>query len=139
MDMNQSNVVEFKRTAKANHVKPNNQAAKPNQKAARSGKLKRAAFNAALFTGLGVLGVLRYTLFFILSILRGPIRALCGLAAFASMIAIPLVFFGVSSSEAWKITALVSLFVLLIGTSTLMWFYDVLLLKIAPQQIMLTN
>lgn len=90
------------------------------------------------FIAKSILFSLRYSIFFIMSALRGPIHFLCGLYIFSATIAIPLIFFGVSSTDSFKWPSLTFLIVGLLICSAIQWFYDSLLIKLSTRDLYLT-
>lgn len=140
MDTNRSNIIKLvpaKKQKQTKQIADQENQKSNTTKTAFNGKV--IAMKAGYFAGMGVLNILRYTLFFMMQILRGPIRIFCGLFTFAAMLAIPGIMIGVPSGHEFKYPALFFLIAGLLFCSALVWFYDSLLLKMAPGQMFLTN
>lgn len=144
MDTNRTNVIQFvpKRKSPGNTTEQEKASAPKPQVSApaiQRSKGKRAAILAAVYTGYGITTALRYTAFFVLSILRFPIRLFCTLFVFSAMIGIPAVWIGLDPSHSLKVPSLIFMAVGMIVASAVSWLYDSLLLRLAPSQMMLTH
>lgn len=84
-----------------------------------------------------ILQTLRYCLFFIMSILRGPIRFFCHIFIFSATIGIPVVSLGAPSTSNFKVPAVIFMIIGLLVCSAIQWFYDSLLLKLSTRDIYL--
>ncbi|MDD2859587.1 MAG: hypothetical protein PHT60_15385 [Acidiphilium sp.] len=108
---------------------------KATAQASRSQAAERA--KAVMKTaGLGVLGVLRYAVFLVLLTLRRPLRALLGLGTAGGMLALAMIALGFTGHGKSELLWAAGL-----GTAACVavsWFYDVLLLRLSPQPIILT-
>lgn len=104
----------------------------------RAGSAQRTAIKVAAFAGFGVLGVVRYVLFFLLTALRGPVRVLCGLFTFCAIVGFPVAFFGLSDGDPMRTTALTVFGVGLIVASAISWWYDSLLMRLSPGQMFMS-
>jgi hypothetical protein len=108
---------------------------KTEAEASRSAAAEHAK-QAMKLAGFGVLGVLRYTVFLVLLFLRRPIRfllTLCGSGGLLGLFLIAVGFSGPNKGELLGLAggmAAVGMF----GS----WFYDVLLLRLSPEPIILT-
>lgn len=102
------------------------------------GRGRTTAIKAAAFAGLGLFGVLRYVLFFLLTALRGPVRFLCALFTFCAIVGLPVAFFGLSDGDPMRGTALAIFGFGLIAASALSWWYDSLLLKLSPERMFMS-
>lgn len=112
------------------------------QEAKESGQAKRARFSAgakqtATTIGTGALAAVLYLVFLILWWLRGPMRFLLGLVSFASLITLPIMWLGLDSAN--KTSVMLSVAGVGLGASALMWFYDALLMRLAPEPILFST
>lgn len=144
MDTNRTNVIQLvpKRKSPGNTTEQEKASAPKPQVSApaiQRSKGTRAAILAAVYTGYGITTALRYTAFFVLSILRFPIRLFCTLFVFSAMIGIPAVWIGLDPSHSLKVPSLIFMAVGMIVASAVSWLYDSLLLRLAPGQMMLTH
>lgn len=76
-------------------------------------------------------------MFLILWWLRGPVRFLLGLASFASLITLPIMWLGLDSAN--KTHIMLSVAGVGLGASALMWFYDALLMRLVPEPILFST
>ena len=87
--------------------------------------------------GMGILRMVRHTLFLILLWLRGPIRILLGLIATPALIALPVLALGYSGpNKAMMIGALAGGGFIAFA---LRWFYDSLLIWISPEPLFMNS
>ncbi len=108
---------------------------KATAQASRSQAAERA--KAVMKTaGLGVLGVLRYAVFLVLLALRPLVRWLLGFASGVTLLG--LVFLAVFMSGPDKMPLLRMCAEIGFGSFVLLWFYDMLLLRLSPTPIILT-
>lgn len=108
---------------------------KAGAKASRSAATERAK-QVLTMTGLGVLGALRYAVFLVLLALRPLVRWLLGFAS--GVMLLGLVFLAVFMSGPDKMPLLRMCAEIGFGVFALLWFYDVLLLRLSPEPIILT-
>jgi hypothetical protein len=96
----------------------------------------RHAGRSHFASGLRVLGVMRYTVFFVLLFLRRPIRfvlTLCGGGGLPGLFLVTVGFSGPNEGELlWLAGGMAAIG--MFGS----WFYDVLLLRLSPTPIVLT-
>ncbi len=97
---------------------------------------REAVSNMAGNIGRGALGVIRYVAFLVLYWLRGPLKFMLGIIAVPSLIALPMIAFGMESSQS-KTEMMLWLFGAGFGSFVLSWFYDSLLLRLSPEPIFL--
>jgi len=95
-------------------------------------KVLRFVWLAFVYTGYAIISVLRYPAFSVLRILRLPVQLFCGAVAFSATIGIPAVWIGLDPSHGLKTPTLILMVVGLVVTSLVSWFYDSLLLRLAP-------
>jgi hypothetical protein len=74
--------------------------------------------------------------FLVLWWLRRPVRAIFEFLAGASLLALPLIWIGLSEDEPSKTQMLLSVAGLGLGSTALLWLYDSLLLRLAPDLIL---
>lgn len=108
---------------------------KATAQASRSQAAERA--KAVMKTaGLGVLGVLRYAVFLVLLTLRRPVHFVLGLGAFGGLLGLAFIALGFTghgkANLLWM--AGIGAFICVAGS----WFYDMLLLRLSPQPLILT-
>ncbi|EEF7217812.1 hypothetical protein GQ227_004913 [Salmonella enterica] len=104
---------------------------------AKRARLSAGAKQAAATIGTGALATVLYLVFLILWWLRGPVRFLLGLASFASLITLPIMWLGLDSAN--KTHIMLSVAGVGLGASALMWFYDALLMRLAPEPILFST
>ncbi|EDM2856828.1 hypothetical protein ACEF57_23860 [Salmonella enterica subsp. enterica serovar Dublin] len=104
---------------------------------AKRARLSAGAKQAATTIGTGALATVLYLVFLILWWLRGPVRFLLGLASFASLITLPIMWLGLDSAN--KTHIMLSVAGVGLGASALMWFYDALLMRLAPEPILFST
>ncbi|EBP5855025.1 hypothetical protein ZL74_24295 [Salmonella enterica] len=104
---------------------------------AKRARLSAGAKQAAATIGTGALATVLYLVFLILWWLRGPVRFLLGLASFASLITLPIMWLGLDSAN--KTHIMLSVTGVGLGASALMWFYDALLMRLAPEPILFST
>lgn len=92
---------------------------------------------AAATIGTGTLTAVLYFVFLILWWLRGPIRFLLGLISFASLVTLPIMWLGLDLDN--KTGIILSVAGVGFGASALMWFYDALLMRLAPEPILFST
>ncbi len=111
---------------------------RPQDAAARASRSAAAgcAKQAMKAAGLGLLGVVRYTVFLVLLFLRRPIQfvlLLCGGGGLLSLFVVAIGFSGPNKGELlWLAGGMAAIG--MCGS----WFYDVLLLRLSPRPIVLT-
>lgn len=135
MDTNRSNVIPFGKPAAA-FERATQEAAERRQ--AKRARLRAGAKSAATAIGTSTLATVIYVLFLVLWWLRGPVRFIFGLASGASLITLPIMWLGVQD-EPWKTSAMLIVAGVGFGSTVLLWFYDALLLRLAPEPVMFTN
>lgn len=86
---------------------------------------------------IGMWAALIYVLFFVLLLLRRPIRFLLGLASGVGLISFLMIL--LAPDATWKTKGIIMSVTLGLGSMALMWFYDSLLLRLAPEPIILTD
>ena len=138
MDQNRSNIIQLRPGGEAPRANENPQKKQATPARPATGHAQRTALKAAALASLGILGVVRYLLFFLLTALRGPVRVLCGLFTFCSIIGLPVAFFGLPDGDPMRTTALTVFGVGLIAASAISWWYDSLLLRLSPGQMFMS-
>ncbi|CAB3802614.1 hypothetical protein LMG28614_05657 [Paraburkholderia ultramafica] len=96
--------------------------------ARRLRSLSRGAF-------IGLAAAIRYTLFLLLFWLRAPLRFMLKLIATPALLALPLVWFGLPSSDPQKIVLLLATAAAGFCAFSTAYFYDLMLTRIAPSPI----
>lgn len=81
---------------------------------------------------------LRHVLVILMMWLRGPLRFLVALIAVPTMIALPIVIFGMDSSPQ-KVSFILGLLALSLGSFTLRWLYDSLIMWVSPDPLFLNS
>ncbi|EJW5843922.1 hypothetical protein OCK05_004386 [Salmonella enterica subsp. enterica serovar Kentucky] len=137
MEPNRTNVIIFPKVREVAEA-----AERAKQEAKERGQAKRArlsagAKRAAATVGTGALATVLYLVFLVLWWLRGPVRLLLGLASFASLITLPIMWLGLDTAN--KTSIMLSVAGVGLGASALMWFYDALLMKLAPEPILFST
>ncbi|HDQ4405481.1 TPA: hypothetical protein P8734_005679 [Pseudomonas aeruginosa] len=88
--------------------------------------------------GRGLSVFLRHFLVMVLMWLRGPLRFLTGLVAVPTMLALPIVAFGLDASPD-KTRILIALVIVSFGSFCLRWLYDSLVMWISPEPLFLNS
>lgn len=137
MEPHRTNVIIFPKVREVAEA-----AERAKQEAKERGQAKRArlsagAKRAAATVGTGALATVLYLVFLVLWWLRGPVRLLLGLASFASLITLPIMWLGLDTAN--KTSIMLSVAGVGLGASALMWFYDALLMKLAPEPILFST
>ena len=89
-------------------------------------------------TGHGLSVFLRHFLVMVLMWLRGPLRFLMGLIAVPTMIALPIVAFGLDASPE-KTRMILALLAVSFGSFCIRWLYDSLVMWISPEPLFLNS
>lgn len=89
-------------------------------------------------TGRGLSTFLRHFLVMVLMWLRGPLRFVMGLVAVPTMIALPIVAFGMDASPE-KTRIILSLIAASFGSFCIRWLYDSLVMWISPEPLFLNS
>lgn len=138
MDINRSNVIPFGRTERPAPEQAS-EATNTTERQADRKPLGPTVARAAATAGRGALRAVLYVLFLLLFWLRGPVRFLFGLVATGSFITLPIIWLTVPDGEPMKTTALWGLAGAGFGASAFLWFYDTLLMRLAPEPILFTQ
>lgn len=91
--------------------------------------------SAGVRAASGVLYGVRYAIFLLLMWMRGPLRFLLGLIGVPALFALPLVWLGYEGANKGELLLLCG--VGAFGAFALGWFYDSLVLALAPEPIFL--
>lgn len=82
-----------------------------------------------------ILGVVRYVAFLVLFWLRGPLRFVLGLVSGLTLLAAPIMWLGLNTPN--KVELVVSVAGAGFAAFAVLWFYDMLLLRLSPEPIFL--
>lgn len=128
-----SNVIPFRRS---NGVGPHSTPSTSDRPRIDAAKLRRQSATVARGAGGFAFGIARLALFLPLLWLRRPMRFLLGLAIFGLFLAMPLIWFGMTSNPQ-RMTLFAAAAGSWFGLLVFLWCYDSLLLRLSPTPIVL--
>ncbi|EFN4685922.1 TPA: hypothetical protein ACNBWM_004496 [Escherichia coli] len=137
MEPHRSNVITFPKVREVTEAAERAKKEANERREAKRARLSAGAKRAAAMIGTGALATVLYVVFLVLWWLRGPVRFVLGLASVAALITLPIMWLGLDSPN--KTGIMLSLAGVGLGASALMWFYDTLLMKLAPEPILFST
>lgn len=120
-------------------VIPFRRGARPDPAQARESRTAATqhALTALRATGVGFLRMIRYIAFLLMLWVRKPFRFLAMLIAVPALIALPIMWLGIAAAP-HKGAMIATVAGFGFGAFVLTWLYDTVLLRLAPEPIILT-